>query len=125
MGAISTLLIFCLSYVKFNSFPMALILITICSRERKNENQYENIYLCACVCVTYDLIHSGKHNRYDSSQSGDYREHGHRFKVTYGSGGVVGFTSIDTITVSCANEVFFSANFCQRLIIMISISSAI
>lgn len=55
--------------------------------------------------VSY-LIHSGKHNRYDSSVSNDYRRDGRHFKITYGSGGVAGFTSIDTVTVSCVKIKF-------------------
>lgn len=71
------------------------------SREMRSN---ENIYLC--MCITHNLIHSGYHNRYDSSLSSHYRRDGRRFKITYGSGGVVGFTSIDTITVSCVRIKF-------------------
>lgn len=58
-----------------------------------NTSVARDIYVSICVYV-------GKRKKYDSSLSNDYREDGRRFKITYGSGGVVGFTSIDTIKVS-------------------------
>lgn len=56
-----------------------------------------------CVYVyRLSLILLEKHKKYDSSKSKNYKRDNRKFHITYGTGEVAGFTSIDSITVrSC------------------------
>lgn len=45
------------------------------------------------------LILLERHKKYDSSKSKNYKRDNRKFHITYGTGEVAGFTSIDSITV--------------------------
>lgn len=65
-----------------------------------------NIFIGLILYLQYIFVLSlEKHNRYDSSQSSDYKRDARQFKIEYGSGKVSGFTSNDTIRVSYSRAI--------------------
>lgn len=57
-------------------------------------------YLNLSVCVVgFFSPYLEQHKRYDSSKSKQYKRDNRKFHITYGTGEVSGFTSIDSVTV--------------------------
>lgn len=70
-----------------------------------------NLWIPSSRCTTEFCK---KHNTYDSDNSSTYKADGRNFSITYGSGGVNGFLSLDTALVAGAdvrNIVHIEINF--------------
>jgi hypothetical protein len=65
-----------------------------------------NLWLYSSSCHSIACL---RHSRFESSKSSTYKKAGKPFKIEYGSGGVTGTTSIDTVTMgdATASEMTF------------------
>lgn len=68
-----------------------------------------NLWVPSSKCSIFELA-CRTHNRYDSDKSSTYKPNGTDFEITYGSGSMSGFLSIDTVCIAgvCATDQTFA-----------------